>query len=132
MASQALTSSPTLTPPTSRGLARGLGWFSIGLGVMEVLMPRTITRFLGMRGRKGLVQFYGVREIGTGVAILNSADPTPWIWGRVAGDVLDVGTVAAGLLGPRKGNKLLTLVILGGIGALDLICAEQLSRYEGP
>lgn len=132
MASQALISSPNLSPPTSMGLARGLGWFSIGLGVMEVLMPRTITRFLGMRRRKGLVQFYGVREIGTGVAILNSVDPTPWIWSRVAGDVLDVGTVAAGLLGPRKGNKLLTLVILGGIGALDLICAEQLSRYEGP
>ena len=119
----------TFTPQTSYGLARGLGWFSIGLGVMQVFMPRAITRMLGFRGKKGLVQFYGVREIGTGIAILNSADPTPWIWGRVAGDALDVVTVTGALLGPRKSNVMLTLVVLGGIGALDLICAEQLSRY---
>lgn len=119
----------TSAPQKSQGLARGLGWFSIGLGVMEVFMPRAITRMLGFRGKKGLVQLYGVREIGTGIAILNSADPTPWIWGRVAGDALDVVTVTGGLLGPRKSNAMLTLVVLGGIGALDLICAEQLSRY---
>ena len=43
--------------------------------------------------RDGLVHFEGsttlgdhVREIGTGIGILTSKDPSPWLWGRVAGD----------------------------------------------
>jgi len=32
-------------------LARGLGWFSIGLGLAEVLAPRTLTRALGLDGQ---------------------------------------------------------------------------------
>ncbi len=112
----------------TRGLARGLGWFSIGLGVIELLVPQALSRPLGLRGHERLTRFYGLREIGTGIGILNSADPTPWIWGRVAGDALDVSTVAAGLIGPRKSNVVLALALLGGVGALDLICAEQLSR----
>ena len=128
MAYRATSSSPMIS---ALGLARKLGWFSIGLGVLELFMPRSFTRMLGLRGHKGLIQVYGARDIGTGVAILKSADPTPWIWGRIAGDVLDVATVTAGLLGPRKGNVLLTLAVLGGIGALDLICAEQLIRRGG-
>ena len=112
----------------ARSLARCLGFFSIGLGTVELLCPRSITRRLGIRGREGLVQTFGVREIGTGIAILKAKDPTPWIWGRVAGDGMDVATVAAALLGPRKGNVVLALALLGGVGALDLICAENLSR----
>src|SRR5947209_6955253 len=78
-------------------LATGLGWFSIGLGLMEILATRALTRALGMRGREPLVQTYGWREIGTGIAILSSSDPTPWIWARVLGDALDIGTLAAHL-----------------------------------
>ena len=33
---------------TTLGLARGLGWFSIGLGLVEVLAPETLGRALGM------------------------------------------------------------------------------------
>lgn len=131
MAYQAVSSPTAARLGSPLGLARKLGWFSIGLGVMQVLMPRSFTRMLGLNGHKGLIQFYGAREIGTGVAILKSADPTPWIWARVAGDALDLVTVTAGLLGPRKSNVMLTLAVLGGVGALDLICAEQLIRRGG-
>jgi hypothetical protein len=36
-------------------------------------------------------------EIATGLGILMFPDPTPWIWGRVCGDALDTGTLAAHL-----------------------------------
>ena len=87
-------------------LARGLGWFSIGLGLAEAFVPGVITDWLGMRGREGIVRTYGVREIANGIGILRSKDPTPWVWGRVAGDVLDVSTVAPHLKDghPEKGN----------------------------
>ena len=77
-------------------LARGLGLFSIALGLAEFVAPRAIADALGMPGSKSLIRAYGAREIATGVAILASDDPTPWIWGRVAGDVLDIATLATG------------------------------------
>jgi len=74
-------------------LARGLGLFSIGLGLAEFVAPRALARAHDMPGNKPLIRAYGAREIATGVAILASDDPTPWIWGRVAGDVLDLATL---------------------------------------
>ena len=111
---------------TAPELARGLGRFSLALGAME-LLPRTVTGFLGMRGRENLVQLYGVREVGTGLAILGPRDPAPWIWGRVAGDALDVVTVAPKLAGRKPGNAALA-PLLAGVAAVDALCAEELER----
>jgi hypothetical protein len=52
---------------------------------------------MGMDDYAALIRAYGVREIATGAAILYQRDPTPWIWGRVAGDALDLATLAVGL-----------------------------------
>ena len=71
-------------------LAEGLGWFSIGLGMVELLAARPLGRALGMEDRSELLRAYGAREIVTGVGILTQPDPTPWIWGRLGGDVLDL------------------------------------------
>ena len=119
-------------------LAQGLGWFSIGLGLAEVLAPGALARTLGMRGSENLLRAYGVREIATGVAILSSRDPAPWVWGRVAGDALDIATLAPGLDddNPQRANVGLALAAVAGVTALDLICAQALtsgrSRYLPP
>lgn len=67
-------------------LATGLGWFSLGLGLAEILAPRTITRAVGLEGREGLVRGYDLREIG-GAGILATRGPerAPWMWGREVG-----------------------------------------------
>ncbi|MBK1656780.1 hypothetical protein [Paracraurococcus ruber] len=108
------------------GVARGLGWFSIGLGVVELLAPRALARGLGLRGQEGLIAGYGAREIATGIGILASRDPTPWIWGRVAGDALDLGTLATGL-GRRRGGAGVALAAVAGVTLLDVLCARALS-----
>ncbi|WP_200840954.1 hypothetical protein [Geminicoccus flavidas] len=113
---------------SARGLAQGLGWFSIGLGLAELLAPRQLSRALGMEDRSGLIQAYGVREIATGIGILASRDPTPWVWARVGGDALDLATLAPAVPdNPQKGNVLLAMMAVAGVTALDLICAQQLS-----
>jgi len=114
-------------------LARGLGLFSIALGVAEVVAPRALARALGMKGQEGLIAAYGMREIATGIGILASKDPTPWIWGRVAGDGLDLATLATGLEGnnPKKGNVGIALAAVAGVTALDVYCAQALSS-ESP
>ena len=75
-------------------LARGLGWFSIALGTLELVAPRSLDRSLGAPGHRRLTRAYGLRELAAGVGILTSDDPTPWVWSRVAGDALDLATMA--------------------------------------
>jgi hypothetical protein len=113
-------------------LARGLGVFSIALGLAEVIAPRSLARALGMDGQETLIRAYGLREIATGIGILASEDPTPWIWGRVAGDALDVATLVPGLDhdNPQRGNVALALAAVAGATALDVYCGQTLSRED--
>jgi hypothetical protein len=110
-------------------LARGLGIFSIGLGIMEVAAPGALARWLGMRGQERLIQAYGLREIATGVGILASKDPTPWIWGRVAGDALDLATLATAVekRNNKEANVGIAMAAVAGVTALDIYCAKALS-----
>ena len=55
----------SLTAPDRLGKA--LGWFSLGLGLVELLAPHRITRALGMEGQEALVRAYGAREISSGM-----------------------------------------------------------------
>ena len=98
-------------------LARGLGWFSIGLGLAEMLAPRMLGKQLGMEGKESLLRFYGAREMAAGVGILMSDNPGPWIWGRVAGDALDLATLATGLdkQNPRNGNVAIAVAAVAGL-----------------
>ncbi len=66
---------------------RGLGWFSIGLGLAEVVAGRELGRALGMEDRAWLLRLFGVREIAAGVAIFSQDNPALGVWARVAGDV---------------------------------------------
>lgn len=113
-------------------LARGLGWFSIGLGVAELFAGRRIARALGMEEHTALIRAYGAREIMTGVGILALGDAKPWIWGRVAGDALDLGTLANGLGrdNPNRANVEIAMAAVAGVTVLDLVCAQALHAEE--
>ncbi|GGC33112.1 hypothetical protein GCM10011504_09230 [Siccirubricoccus deserti] len=109
-------------------LAQGLGWFSIGIGLVEMLAPHALARGLNLRGNERLLASYGVREVATGIGILASRDPEPWIWGRVAGDALDIGTLATGLDGhdDRREGAGIALAAVLGVTVLDVLCASSL------
>jgi hypothetical protein len=117
----------------AHSVARGLGWFSIALGLAEVAAPRTLTRALGMEGEEALVRAYGLREIATGAAILAADNPQPWVWGRVAGDALDMATLGASYRdGNAKSQNLsLALAAVAGVTALDVWCAQALGNGAG-
>ena len=114
-------------------VARGLGYFSIALGVAELVAPGAICRAAGMRGLETIVRGYGAREIATGVAILGSHDPEPWIWTRVAGDLADIATVAAGAQqdNTSKGRSAVALATLATVTLMDLACASGLQLEKG-
>src|SRR5262245_31580086 len=74
--------------PNEEKIARGLGWFSIGLGVAQMVAPRRLTKPIGVRGNfSGLLRVIGAREIASGIGILTRRPEAPsnalWMWSRV-------------------------------------------------
>ena len=105
--------------------ARALGWFSIAAGLAALAMPRRMAGMAGAPDLPVLTRASGVREIGTGIGILASKDPAPWLWGRVIGDALDVATVGVGLVTRRRPMRTLaSLAFLLGVTWIDIQVAE--------
>ncbi|MGY4235783.1 hypothetical protein ACVIIW_004730 [Bradyrhizobium sp. USDA 4449] len=123
---------PSLKQPADQ-LARALGWFSIGLGVVEFFAPRRVTETLGMEGRETMVRAFGLREILAGVMSL-SVDKNAGLWARVGGDGLDAAALLSGLTSdnPKKGNIALALLMVGGIAVLDYRAAQETKPQRPP
>jgi hypothetical protein len=112
-------------------LSKFLGWFSLGLGTLELLASRRIAAKLGV-GSPGLVQAFGVREIAAGFMVLNKPDTATPVWGRVAGDAMDAAVLATGLGSgnPQRGGAKAALLFVLAATALDVVVAAALSRRE--
>jgi hypothetical protein len=110
-----------------RRLARALGWFSIGLGVTELVAPRLLARFLGVKGT-GLMRVSGLRELASGIGILTHAWSAPWVWSRVAGDLMDLASLGGALKrSPKKAHVGIALGSVVATTALDVLCARWLA-----
>jgi len=122
---------PGLPSANAKKLAKGLGWFSIGLGLAELLAPRAIASISGVpKGRTGLIRLYGLREIASGITIFAQQNPTGGVWSRVAGDALDLASLGAAATSPnaKKGRLAFATANVLAVTALDVICAKQLSN----
>jgi hypothetical protein len=127
-----LRSGSTSLAPSDR-LGKALGWFSLGLGLVELFAPRQITRALGMEGQEALVRSYGVREISSGMLSL-STEKTLGLWSRVGGDAIDIATLTTALRNdnPKKSNVAAAIMMVGGITLLDLGAAQATTRRHMP
>ncbi|HET7158830.1 MAG TPA: SRPBCC family protein [Burkholderiales bacterium] len=115
-------------------VARGLGWFSIGLGAAELLAPRLIAGLTGAHKHPGLMRLHGLREIATGLFIFSQGRKSArGVWARVAGDAMDLGTLAVAAVSPRTNKVGVAFAAAGtlAVTAVDLACAQQLSRETG-
>lgn len=118
-------------------IANALGWFSIGLGLAEVLVPDSVARISGIgekQGRRAILRAAGLREIAAGVGILSQQKPAAWMWGRFAGDILDLATlgVAVGSNNVKMSRTATATAAVVGVTALDLYCAQKLSGVAEP
>ncbi|WP_257557521.1 hypothetical protein [Sphingobium sp. CFD-2] len=103
-------------------LARALGWFSIGLGITELVAPGRIARALGLDDKEGLIRAYGVRELSSAIPTL-SVDKPLGLAARIGGDALDLATLATGLHrdNPKRGNAAIAIALVAGITLLDIL-----------
>src|SRR4051794_266794 len=121
----------------SQRTAHRLGWFSVGLGLAEVLAPRALGRAIGVGygPRKGSTfRAFGLREIAAGLGILSRRRPAAWMWARFAGDLIDLASLSVAL--GRRGRGRDRARIAGAIGAvlgvtvLDYLTARHLGRHQ--
>ena len=121
---------PGLPSSSAKRLAKGLGWFSVGLGLAELLAPRTIANITGVSNeRTGLIRLYGLREIAAGVMIFAQEKPAAGLWSRVAGDALDLASLGAAFTSPnaKTGRLAFATANVLAVTGLDVMCARQLS-----
>src|SRR5688572_2498349 len=76
--------------------ARIMGWASFGLAATFFAAPGRIARTFGLEGKENLIRVFGAQEVMAGMGAL-STEATPAMWGRAAGDVIHIATVATGL-----------------------------------
>ncbi|WP_224249346.1 hypothetical protein [Hyalangium gracile] len=105
-------------------LSRGLGWWSVGLGLAELTFSERLCQRLGFRGRMELVRAHGVREVLEGVGLLTRRDPRPWLWARLAGDVLDLCVLGVTL---RRVEVPIAWRLAGTLTAVGLTLVDALA-----
>lgn len=115
-----------------RPLAKGLGVFSIGLGLAELLAPQAISKLAGVPQRRNLIRLLGLRELSNGVAIFSQKKPTESLWARVGGDMIDLAALGAAFSSPSTNTSRASIATASvlGITALDALCAGQLTKSE--
>ncbi|HYI97184.1 MAG TPA: SRPBCC family protein [Bryobacteraceae bacterium] len=113
-------------------VVKGLGWFSLGLGLAEVAAPGRVAELVGMKSdgaTRNRLRLYGMRELAAGVGILTQSRPAGWMWGRVAGDVMDLAYLASTRNSNHRnsGRTVAATAAVLGVTALDIYYARQLS-----
>jgi uncharacterized membrane protein len=108
--------------PPSTTLAKGLGMFSLALGAAELAVPRLLARGIGIEPSamtSAITRAFGAREIVAGIGVLLAPrSPFP-LWGRVAGDVLDLAML--GVASTRTKNKGRIAGAIAGVAAVTFL-----------
>ena len=119
-------------------LAKALGWFSIGLGLAQLIAPRDVSRAIGVRESPKLMRSLGAREIASGVGILSQRRPANWLWSRVAGDAMDLVLLGAAARAPGSLRNRLgwATAAVAGVAVLDLLSSidntQRKQMGQGP
>ena len=117
-------------PPLEQ-FAVGLGWFSLGLGLTELVAPGLIARAIGLpagRASSGTIRAMGLREVVSGIAVLSRPTAANAMWSRVVGDAVDLALLARTFGVPdaqRTRTALATAAVLG-VSVADTLVANRL------
>jgi uncharacterized membrane protein len=126
---------PGVPTPAADGrtLSRGLGLFSLGLGLTELAAPKALARMIGVEpdGRTSTaMRIFGMREVLAGLGVLLQPKSARPLWARVAGDALDLGAIAWAAKSRRTSIERLAaaFVAVAGVAALDVIAGRRVAR----
>jgi hypothetical protein len=126
----------TSTAKPEDGLARFLGYFSLGLGTPQTTAPSAVNRLIGVRddaNARAWQLVVGIRELAAAAGILTQRRPVEWTWARVAGDVMDLALLRTALkhhaVHPER--TMMAMGAVAGITVADVLESVRLSRMNG-
>jgi len=104
-----------------------MGWFSLGLGTMQLLGPDAVNRLCGLppaSARRTTQRAIGVRELLAAGGLLTHSNGAAWMKARVAGDITDIALLTKSLTSStRRTRTWLALAAVLGVTAVDVIGA---------
>jgi uncharacterized membrane protein len=111
----------------------GLGAFSIGLGLAELLAPAGVASLIGVpstRRTRLILRALGLRELLAGIGLLAQPRSPGWLWNRVAGDAMDLALLGDGFTQRRaqRGRLMAATAVVAGVTAIDALSAARQSR----
>lgn len=115
-------------------IGAGLGFFSIGLGLLEVAAPGRLAKWLGTEGKSArrLITLFGARELLAGGMLLRGPAVSTNVWNRVVGDAMDLAALGLAFgRSNRKGPVAGALAFVGGATVLDALTARGLDQQTG-
>ena len=117
-----------------RKVGLGLGFFSIGLGLIEVAAPGRLAHWLGLgnASEKTVVRLFGARELLAGAMLLRGPAVSTNLWNRVFGDAMDLAALGLALArSDRRPTVTGALGFVAGATLLDVAAARGLARQTG-
>jgi uncharacterized membrane protein len=118
-------------------LARALGWFSLGLGAVQIAAPRRLARLIGMedsRENRAVMRGVGVRETASGVGLLTRPRPAGFLWARVVGDAMDLALLGNAFRHRDDGSRRRVAAAMTAVAVVavpDLVGSARLSGRSG-
>lgn len=115
-------------------IGAGLGYFSIGLGLLELAAPGRLARWLGLADQpaKTVIALFGARELLAGGMLLRGPAVSTNVWNRVLGDGMDAAALGLAFSrSNRKGAVAGALGFVAGASLVDVITARGLDRQTG-
>jgi uncharacterized membrane protein len=121
---------PVQAQGRSERRSSALGWFSLGLGLAQLLATKRVAQLIGvdeddMDTRRAL-RLVGARELACGFGLLSESHSAAWAWARVAGDVMDLALVGTALQS-RHANA--DRLLLAGAGVVGVACVDTYAAY---
>ncbi|HVM25440.1 MAG TPA: SRPBCC family protein [Candidatus Limnocylindrales bacterium] len=116
-------------------ISRALGWFSLALGIVQLVAPRRLLGAIGIVPSGisvTLTRLIGLRELGVVGGLLSASTPVGWLSARVLGDVKDLALlgIARGHRGNDRGRLAVAMAAVGSVLALDAGMAIAARRRQ--
>ena len=120
-----LTENPIDTSPSPKASAaeldEALGWIGVGIGIAELLMPRTVAGITGLP--PPLVRTLGTLALVASAGRLLQPREPAWRWSRVASDLTDLSLLAWAARRRSTDRSQLITALHAGMTTLDLLIA---------
>lgn len=118
---------------SEKTLARGMGWLSLGVGLVLVAAPHTVGRTFGVDNRPALLRALGVRDLFIGAGMLQTGNTLAWMRARTLADASDTALMTAGTLSGEFARKraLAGLLAAFGVCLFDFLLTHRLQQAAG-